>query len=483
MPYAGDPGDDGLPTGMNSVVGRDVFAYSLGYFNGDYSAINNTVALNDSRDKLWDRTLENVNNSGLFNGNISWMTTDLASLGTKDRTKGMQAMMYRYDQLHRITKGRSLTTYSATNGFTVRPTISAYDEDYTYDANGNILSLNRNDDAATLKDDFGYDYYTNSNKLKNVKATQTQNYEYDAIGNLIKDVDEGTIISWTPYGKIRTVHKGDSITVSYRYDAAGNRVEKKVAKDSIITVTNYLRDASGNVMSIYKDTVATEVPIYGSSRLGLYKGGVAEGLRILGKRNFELSNHLGNVLVVISDQVGFKQDSVWATVLSSSDYYPFGLEMKGRTLSDTTYRYGFNGKEKDNSFASTTDYDYGFRIYNPEIGKFLSTDPLTKKYAMLTPYQFASNTPITSIDLDGLESLITIKGSWWKSQINQALNDKDMEKATLLAFKAMSTTLDDISDPKSKAYARKNWNGNSPATYNWSEKNQNGLTVVFEGED
>lgn len=48
-------------------------------------------------------------------------------------------------------------------------------------------------------------------------------------------------------------------------------------------------------------------------------------------------------------------------------------------------------------------YDYGFRIYNPQIGRFLSVDPLTKSYPMLTPYQFASNRPIDGIDLDGLE--------------------------------------------------------------------------------
>ncbi len=53
-------------------------------------------------------------------------------------------------------------------------------------------------------------------------------------------------------------------------------------------------------------------------------------------------------------------------------------------------------------------YDYGFRIYNPRLGKFLSVDPLTKSYAMLTPYQFASNTPIMADDLDGLEAHVVI---------------------------------------------------------------------------
>jgi hypothetical protein len=50
-----------------------------------------------------------------------------------------------------------------------------------------------------------------------------------------------------------------------------------------------------------------------------------------------------------------------------------------------------------------THYDYGFRIYNPAIAKFLSVDPLTADYPFYTPYQFAGNTPIQFIDLDGLE--------------------------------------------------------------------------------
>ena len=51
-------------------------------------------------------------------------------------------------------------------------------------------------------------------------------------------------------------------------------------------------------------------------------------------------------------------------------------------------------------------YDYGFRIYNPHIAKFLSTDPLSKDYPWYTPYQFAGNKPIVAIDLDGLEERI-----------------------------------------------------------------------------
>ena len=43
------------------------------------------------------------------------------------------------------------------------------------------------------------------------------------------------------------------------------------------------------------------------------------------------------------------------------------------------------------------------RIYNPALGRFLSVDPLQRDYPELTTYQFASNTPIQAVDLDGLE--------------------------------------------------------------------------------
>lgn len=89
------------------------------------------------------------------------------------------------------------------------------------------------------------------------------------------------------------------------------------------------------------------------------------------------------------------------------------------------HRYGFNGKEKDEDgeWGDNTHYDYGFRIYNPAIAKFLSVDPLTKSYPELTPYQFASNTPIQAIDLDGLEAYfihgLRSDGSAWQDPVFQ----------------------------------------------------------------
>ena len=85
-----------------------------------------------------------------------------------------------------------------------------------------------------------------------------------------------------------------------------------------------------------------------------------------------------------------------------------------------SYKYGFNGKEKDDEIKGEgAQYDYGFRIYDPRIGKFLSKDPLFKSYPWLTPYQFSQNDPIRNIDIDGLEGGSAIE--YWANGVGQQM--------------------------------------------------------------
>ena len=123
------------------------------------------------------------------------------------------------------------------------------------------------------------------------------------------------------------------------------------------------------------------------------------------------------MLVTISDKkIGHTTDGTTidyynANVVTGNDYYPGGMQMPGRKYQQGTssYRYGFNGKEQDKeTYGDGNEYDYGFRIYNPRLGRFLSVDPLTINYPWYTPYQFAGNKPIIAIDLDGLEEKIVV---------------------------------------------------------------------------
>jgi len=96
-----------------------------------------------------------------------------------------------------------------------------------------------------------------------------------------------------------------------------------------------------------------------------------------------------------------------ATVVSALDYYPFGSAMAGRKYNDNSYRYGFNGMEKDDEMKGNGNtYDFGARLYDSRVGRWLAVDPLASKYSNLSPYNFVANTPIRAIDPDGKAIII-----------------------------------------------------------------------------
>jgi RHS repeat-associated protein len=67
------------------------------------------------------------------------------------------------------------------------------------------------------------------------------------------------------------------------------------------------------------------------------------------------------------------------------------------------YRFGFNGKEKDNEVSgSGNTLAFEARIYDSRLGRFFSTDPFAPEYPMLSPYCFAANSPIRLVDVLGL---------------------------------------------------------------------------------
>lgn len=107
-----------------------------------------------------------------------------------------------------------------------------------------------------------------------------------------------------------------------------------------------------------------------------------------------------------------------------SNYYPGGSIMPGRNFSSGDYRYGFNGQEKDDEVknATGTHLNFKFRGYDSRLGRFWSRDPLAKDYPWNSPYVFAENDVIRSIDLEGAEKLIQI-------------NNKQTMKSSLLTLK------------------------------------------------
>jgi RHS repeat-associated protein len=142
--------------------------------------------------------------------------------------------------------------------------------------------------------------------------------------------------------------------------------------------------------------------------------------RYRGNRHYELDNHLGNVQVVITDKKIAHGSDNWeyytADILSVHDYYAFGQDIEERSFERGTYRYGFNGKEKQDDIASD-DYDFGARIYDARLGRWLGVDPLAAKYASISTYVFVANMPIRAIDPDG-RLVILVNGEVGNTPIN-----------------------------------------------------------------
>ena len=469
-----DLGLDGNVDSLNSRhrwFGSDQMAYGLGYHAEDYNPIGsyNQGLMNPGT--AFDGEIYGTGPiEGLYNGNISYMITHLPGLSNVSAAP-TEAMVYQYDALHRIKRAVSFSTNGSGGWNPQWNSQSGQSSSYTYDPNGNLQTLNRNTNGQAI-DQLSYVYDSNKpNRLLQIQDPQgssgpdldnqpTNNYNYDAIGNLIEDKSEQiSQISWNFQNKITEVvyqSGANRPNVLYSYGPDGTRLSKtKVQSNGLKEQTLYIRDASGNILATYEvvnvkqfnpgeppgnrppigaeySRRLKETAIYGSSRLGMKQypnalwqvyapittpsDSLSEGLVLenrvdwysvsdRGGKYYEQSNHLGNVLAVVTDKKLYDITSLSysAQVVSAIDYFPFGWSMPDRSFSADAYRFGFNGKENDREYGSQLVQDYGFRIYNPSIGKFLSVDPLTADYPSHTPYAFAMNRVIDGIDLDGLE--------------------------------------------------------------------------------
>ncbi|MDX2362381.1 MAG: RHS repeat-associated core domain-containing protein [Crocinitomicaceae bacterium] len=446
----GNSGFMALNDDVHTLFGEDVAAYTIGYFNGDYSAIGTS-----SMEASYDGSDFDSGSAGLYNGNIRHTVTSIYGMTTLGAT-------YTYDQLQRL---KSMTAYENTNVANDWDGISSttdYYNAYEYDKNGNITSLTRNATSALglYMDAFEYHYVgldgnpnssstSRSNRLNWVDDTgandgiagditssmNSGNYVYDEIGELIEDSDEGISAIYWRRGdkKILKIVRDDasSSQLEFIYNPFGQRVIKieKPRSGGTIVATNlwiytfYSYDANGQVMGVYDARMSAidnrawldELNIYGSSRLGQYRssellwddGAIAEVTdsvyqNTLGQRYYEITNHLGNVLAVINDRKMVVSGEYEAVVINTSDYYPFGMVMPGRNTTSDSYRYAYNGMEQDGEVSGDgNSYDFGARNYDPRICRFTRRDDFYSYFPSESPYMYAGNSPLMYVDYNG----------------------------------------------------------------------------------
>ncbi|MFC4478388.1 DUF6443 domain-containing protein [Flavobacterium chungangensis] len=324
----------------------------------------------------------------LYNGNISetfWKTaSDL-----NERAYG-----YKYDNLNRLTNA----VYEK-NGLTT----SAYDENLSYDKNGNIKTLSRKGDydpqLGNLDiDDLVYTYPANSNQLSKVADNSNNSsgfndvnktdddYSYDDNGNMIADKNKNiTSITYNHLNLPKKITFGTTGSIEYFYNASGQKLEKQVTEGTVTAVTNYLGGYQ------YKDNVLEFFPTAEG-----YVKNTAGALSYV----FQYKDHLGNVRVSYAKN----PTTQVLEIIEENNYYPFGLKHKGyNDYLPTANKYKFQGQELQDELGLGW-YSYKWRNYDPAIGRFMSVDPLTEKYEDYTPYQFSSNQPVHAKELEGLES-------------------------------------------------------------------------------
>jgi len=412
------------------TFGKDVMAYSLDYFNGDYKPVTSGAGAFKLK---WETQDQEVGGQSLYNGNISRATVALS----KVNNGALTGYSYHYDQLNRLVNTRQHSIPTSADKWDKNSITTSYLEDVKYDGNGNILTYLRNGANANDKplemDKLSYRYNLDdkgrlvNNRLRSIgdevgdgnyaediDNQADNNYLYDPIGNLVSD-QAGNVksVEWSVYGKISKITKPDGSSLEYKYDAGGNRVYKQYrGTDGKIAKTWYVRDAQGNVLGVYgnKDgdaqTYWKEQHLYGSSRLGMWtpnmnisNGNSGPLWDAVGLKTYELGNHLGNVLATISDKKNGAEGNYEAEVTSTQDYYPFGMVQSERKWALGSYRYGFNGQERS-SELSDNNYTARFWEYDSRIGKRWNLDPVNIYFESL--YSTFHNNPNLYADPLGL---------------------------------------------------------------------------------
>src|SRR5690554_5200002 len=424
---------------------KDAFGFTLNYFEGDYRAIGT-----NKFEAHYSNTPFGNASANLYNGNIRHMVTAIEGME-------IQGYAYAYDQLQRLNTMKVFKSeyLIEDNDWRGAKLTDDYFTRINYDKNGNILTLQRNGykGAQLEMDRFEYFYETiggnPSNRLNGVKDSAPNyagyddikggsGYKYNRLGELVYDDTEAMKLEWR-YGdhKLKNIERLDqnSPNVEFIYNPLGVRVAKiiKPRSGGVVLevekwkVTYYSYDANGQLMATYnsdlyngtiKETKLEEQYIYGSKRVGvikankvLYDGGPVQASispikdNFLGKKRYELTNHLGNVLATISDRKIYNStDGYYEPVITmKADYYAFGMLMPNRFEGIDESRHLFNGMEHDMEVSGEgNSYTTEFRQYDPRLGRWKSLDPLMSSFPNISPYVGFSNNPVVFTDPYGL---------------------------------------------------------------------------------
>lgn len=196
-----------------------------------------------------------------------------------------------------------------------------------------------------------------------------------------------------------------------RYDSLGLANITHLPEAEATHVRTTLNNRNPWYSYAYADLIDSTKRVEYDATVNTYTGTLYNS-RNLGRRYYELTDHLGNVLATVLDRKTGSKASPEATLYdhwsadlaSVADYYPGGMMMPGRNLEHDWSRMGSQSQQKDDEiYGKGNIYAFKYRMEDARINRFFSVDPLHGKYPHYSDYSFSGNRLIDCKDVEGLE--------------------------------------------------------------------------------
>ena len=309
---------------------------------------------------------------------------------------------YAYDGLSQVIRDAvgTLNTNRTTIGGIPRE-----EEDFTYDPTGNWLGYRKDEDGATVLDQSRSN--NKDNQLTKINGS-SQGIEFDRAGNATKlrpgaggDWSKAFVPVWDAWNRLVEVKDENGTTVQKNtYDGLSRRITRESGGKVVHT---YWSDRWKPVEErIDSATTAARSYLWGE------RPGHRDEL-VLRDRDTNEDGTLDERLYATMDY--FNGTAILDTsgaVLERYAYSAFGVrhvmaeDFTPRTSSDYAGDFGFQGQFRD---AATGWYNYGYRFYVPELGRWINRDPIGE-HGGVNVYTCFVNDPINQYDLLGETPLV-----------------------------------------------------------------------------